>query len=70
MQNEDQMEVEILEDGSIKLAADKISAANHMNAEQLIRSVQELAGGKVSRRRKGAGLPAQVQHSHGQQQKH
>lgn len=67
-QQEDQIEVEVLADGTIKISADKISAANHMNAEQLLRNVQELTGGKVTRKRKGVGHGQATQHS--QQQKH
>lgn len=53
----DSLSFEILPDGTIKIESDKISAANHVNAEAFIREVMRLAGGKASRRLKvGASL--------------
>jgi len=66
--NEDQLEIEITDEGLIKISADKISAANHLNAEQFLRNVQELAGGKVTRKHKGAAKGHE--HSHGHEHHH
>jgi hypothetical protein len=67
MSNDDQIEVEILEDGTIKIQMDKISPPNHMNAEQVLRNIQELTGGKATRKHK-QGKEQKVQH--GQHIKH
>lgn len=38
--------VEILEDGTIKVETDSVSAANHLTAENFLAAMFELAGGK------------------------
>jgi hypothetical protein len=43
----DQMQVEILADGTLKVTTDKISMANHLNAEKFLRFADELMGGTV-----------------------
>jgi hypothetical protein len=45
----DKLTLEILPDGTIKSTADGVSAANHDNAENFLRNVATLAGGKVTR---------------------
>jgi len=54
----DKFEIEILEDGTIKIASDKVSGANHANSEQFFKLLAQNAGGESSRVRKGHG------HSH------
>lgn len=58
---QDRIEVEILADGTIKITTDKVSAANHANAAQLMREIAELAGGPVTSHRKGSKIQ-EVQH--------
>ena len=60
----DRATITILEDGTIKIETDKVSAANHVNAEGFIREVFRLAGG-VGRRvfKAGANL-AHALHQH------
>lgn len=48
----DTITIEILEDGTIKMSTDKISAANHGGAEMLIREMVKAAGGTETKRRK------------------
>ena len=48
----DKMEIEILDDGSLKISTDKISMANHTNAEGLIRELSKAQGGEVIRQKK------------------
>jgi len=43
----DKMRITILDDGSIKVQTDEISAPNHMEAESLLARLEELAGGKT-----------------------
>ena len=62
----DKIEIEILEDGTIKMSTDKVSMPNHANAEGLIRQISADAGGEVTRTRtKKAGL-----HHHGHAHEH
>ncbi len=45
--DKDKIEIEILPDGTIKLSTDKVSDANHTNAENLLKAISELAGGST-----------------------
>jgi hypothetical protein len=48
----DNMEIEILDDGTIKFTTDPISGANHQNADEFLKSVARLAGGETTRVRR------------------
>ena len=48
----DRFTIEILEDGTIKTTTDAVSVANHDNAEQFLRAMANLAGGKTKRERR------------------
>ena len=66
---EDKIEIEILEDGTIKITTDNISPANHLSADQFLREIERLAGGSVTKqknRRAGQHVHrhAGVEHSH------
>ena len=53
----DEIKIAVLRDGTIKIETDKVSAANHTNAEGFIREIFRLAGGKSRRTLKtGASL--------------
>ena len=41
----DVMNIEVLEDGTIKITTDSISPANHANADEFMELVGELGGG-------------------------
>jgi hypothetical protein len=45
----DTLIIEILEDGTIKTTSDTVSSANHESAEQFLRGIARLAGGKTTR---------------------
>ncbi len=45
---DDILEVEILEDGTIKVTSDKVSAANHMAADQMLTFLARLTGGETT----------------------
>jgi hypothetical protein len=45
----DNMRIEILEDGTIKVTTDPISGPNHVNAEGFLREMARLAGGETTR---------------------
>ena len=61
---QDEIQIEILADGTIKVTTDPVSAANHLNAEQFLRFVSTLAGGptKITRR---SGHDHTHHHEHG-----
>lgn len=61
----DKIKITILEDGTIKVETDKISGANHVNAEGFLREMFKMAGGAVSRKLKHA-----KSHLFGQQHDH
>jgi len=47
----DSIEVEVLPDGSVKVTTPGISTANHRNADDLLRLVDQLMGGQTTKRR-------------------
>lgn len=55
----DKLTLEILPDGTIKTTSDSISGANHDNAENFLRNIVQLAGGKSTRTMR-TDLPANV----------
>ena len=61
---EDKIEIEILEDGQIKVVTDQISPANHLNADEFLAYISELAGGQETREKRKHG------HTHVRQQQH
>lgn len=65
----DRIDITILEDGTIKSSADKISAPNHSSAEAFLAQVAKLAGGTSKRVRKGAAQQAHT-HQHGETHQH
>lgn len=52
----DKFTLEILPDGSFKVTTDKVSDANHINAENFIKEMFRHAGGEV-----------EIRHRHGRQ---
>jgi hypothetical protein len=59
----DKMRVTILDDGSLKIETDKVSSANHTNAEGFIREMVRMMGGKQSVKNK-------VMHGHVHDEQH
>lgn len=45
----DKIIITVLEDGTIKTETDKVSMANHSNAEQFLLHIAKLAGGVTTR---------------------
>lgn len=60
----DTIKVQILEDGTIKLETDKVSAAVHTNAENLLSEMAKLTGGTVKKVHKGMHRHQHNQHTH------
>lgn len=65
----DTLTIEILEDGTIKTTSDVVSAANHENAEQFLRSMARLAGGESTREARTDVNHGHV-HTHVQNRRH
>lgn len=67
----DIIDIEILEDGTIKSSADKISAPNHSSAEAFLSQMEKLAGGVVKRVGKSGAVPGLFhKHQHGETHQH
>lgn len=60
----DKMIIELLDDGSFKIVTGRISGANHVNAEGLVRALIDGAGGKATRQRRVDAGHGHV-HEHG-----
>jgi hypothetical protein len=52
MANRDNIQYEILEDGTISITTDQISGTNHASADKLLQSLFELVGGEVTVRKR------------------
>jgi len=65
----DEMKIEILEDGTIKVITDNVSPANHVNAEAFTKFMADLAGGKSTRTRRGHHRHGTHTHEH-EEEKH
>jgi hypothetical protein len=59
----DIIDIEILDDGTIKFKTDAISEANHLSADEFLNECIELAGGEHQREQKQRGAKAHV-HRH------
>lgn len=62
----DEINIEVLADGTIKMTTDKISQANHVNAEGFLQLMARLAGGATEKQRKTQGHT----HTHGHDHEH
>ena len=51
----DTIEVEVLEDGTLKVTTDQISTANHRNADEFLKLVKSLVGGEVETTKRTRG---------------
>jgi hypothetical protein len=61
-QGGDEILIEILESGDIKVTTDPVSGPNHMSAEGLLRTIGEIAGGLISRVRRRLSHTQHKQH--------
>jgi hypothetical protein len=66
----DNIEVEILADGTLKFITDPVSAANHTSAEEALRFVARLAGGETKRVRRHEHGSHSHTHTHGEEHDH
>jgi len=66
--NKDEMRITVLEDGSLKIEVDRISAPNHLSAESFLHDTIKLCGGPHKQTRKQGH--AHHGHGHGQAHQH
>lgn len=59
MQKPDELKIEVLEDGTIRVESDEISGVNHLSAEAFLRYVSQLAGS-----------PPEIKHKQGHTHSH
>lgn len=59
----DTLNIEILEDGTIRTTTDAVSGANHANAEQFLKFMATLSGGETQRAKRG-DVQAHTHHHH------
>ncbi len=62
----DEIQIEILADGTIKSETGKIAGTNHTAAEAFFKLLEEKTGGKATRTRRGKATA----HAHHQRQQH
>lgn len=60
-QKSDDIQIEILDDGTVKITTDPISAANHVNADAFLAALGKMLGGATEVKSRGKTVNA---HSH------
>jgi len=58
---EDKIQIEILEDGQIRIVTDEIGAANHRNADDLLKFLESQLGGEVKKQKRPQSYQKQKQ---------
>lgn len=64
MRGLDDIAIEILEDGTIKVTTNPVSGPNHASAEAFLREMSKLAGGETTRTRRSDAHTHQHGHIH------
>ena len=64
----DEIEIEILEDGTIKVTTPTISAASHRNADEFMKLLKEYMGGEVQTEKHTRGQVQQDNENRARQQ--
>jgi hypothetical protein len=59
-----ELDIEILEDGSLRITSERFSAAVHMTAERFLTEIASLAGGKVVVQKQGKAHTHSHDHAH------
>jgi hypothetical protein len=67
---QDELNIEILTNGDVKVTTDKISPANHMTAEGLIAFLSKLLGGESKRTRRNDVHHHGHEHHHEGEEEH
>ena len=66
----DEMLIDILPDGSLKISIDPVSAADHGSAERLLKTVIDSLGGDVTTKHRHGKRMHEHTHKTGQEHKH
>ena len=53
--SQDQIQFEILADGTISVTTDQVSGQNHVSADQLLKQLDEVCGGPVTIKKRPKG---------------
>ena len=61
---QDNIQIDILEDGTIKVTTDAVSPANHLSADKFLAEMQRMAGGEHKQTRRPKGRMHHHHHSH------
>ena len=64
MSKQDEIQIEVLADGTIKVTTDNISPANHMSADKLVDFIAQMAGGQTTRQSRGHSHVHTHEHKH------
>lgn len=67
---EDMIEIEVLEDGTIKIITDHVSPANHLSADNFLKMIEELTGGEITKQKNRKAHSHAHQHAGGLKQTH
>ena len=60
----DEIQIELLDDGTIKVTTDAVSMPNHASAEEFLRVMAQLAGGNQERTRQAHAVHHHHEHTH------
>ena len=60
----DTMRIDILEDGTVKVTTDKVSDVNHLSADELLKLMDQLLGGEVTKEKSPHAHTHAHQHDH------
>ena len=60
----DIINIEVLDDGTLKVTTDQISGANHRNADELLKLVDQLMGGETQKARRKETHSHTTHHQH------
>ena len=58
---EDKIQIEIMEDGQVKIVTDEIGAANHRSADDLLKFLESQLGGEVKKQKRPQSYQKQKQ---------
>lgn len=64
MEKQDEIALEILDNGTIRVSTDQISPANHLSADQFLKLLSELAGGGITKTKNRKSHIPTHQHDH------
>ncbi len=64
MSKEDNITINVLDDGSVQVITDGVSSVNHTSADNLVAMIAKLAGGETNVKKRKEGHTHSHSHSH------